>query len=307
MTSIVFPGQGSQFLGMAKDFYKSYPQSKEIFEIVENTTNLPIKDIIFDNKEGLLDITKYTQLSIFTASVAIYEAFKSIFPDLKVNFFLGHSLGEYSALTASNIISLEDCAYLLKNRGDIMNSAYPVNKSGMAAIIGLSCDQVENIIKENAIELDVANDNSPSQVVISGIMNNIQLCENIFMKNGAKKFVYLNVSAAFHSKIMEKAQQQMQLHLKKVTFKKPSNSVISNFSGTASTDEETIFKNLSNQMSNKVRWVESINYLEKTKEENIIEIGPGKVLSGLIKRITTKFNVYNLNRIEDIEGLKELK
>ena len=185
-----------------------------------------------------------------------------------------------------------------------MQDAYEENKSGMLAVIGLSCDKIENLIKKNSMNIEVANDNAPNQVVLSGIINDLKNSEKILLSHGAKKVVYLNVSAAFHSKIMKNAEKKMNDSLKKVDFKDPLYSIISNFSGESSNDKRIIFENLSNQMSNKVKWVDSIRLLELKKEKNIIEIGPGKVLTGIIKRISNGFNLFNLNEIIDIDKIQ---
>ena len=307
MTTLVFPGQGSQYLGMAKDFYENFEEARNVFELVEDCTHIKVKDIIFTNSSNFLNITKYTQICIFTASMAIFRVFKKVFKDThfaNINFVLGHSLGEYSALTASKSISIKNCAMLLKIRGELMQNAYPENESGMAAVIGLNCDIVEKIIKSNLIDIEVANDNAPGQVVISGIIENIKKTEDILIKNGAKKIVYLNVSAAFHSKIMKIAENKMKDHLSKINFCDSIYPIISNYSAKANQDKIVIFEQLSKQMSNKVKWLESINLLESKQEKNIVEIGPGKVLTSIIKRISKSFNLYNLNEINDIEKLK---
>ena len=306
MTTIVFPGQGSQYQGMARDFYDNFRVAKDIFNEVEEITEINIKDIVFENKEKLLDITKYTQLSIFTASIAIYEVFKQVFDTLDINFVLGHSLGEYTALVASKTLSLKDCIKLLKIRGDLMQNAYPENQSGMAAVLGLDFKIIESVIKEAQLNIEVANDNAPGQIVISGIVENLKNAENILHKNGAKKIIYLNVSAAFHSRIMNKAQEEMKKHLLLSNFNDSIFPVISNFSANANTDSNLILDNLSKQMSNMVRWTESIKYLEKMKETKIIEIGPGKVLTGLIKRISSNFKIFNINFVEDIKAFENV-
>ena len=175
------------------------------------------------------------------------------------------------------------------------------NMSGMAAIIGLDCNTVEKIIFDNNLKVEVANDNSPLQVVISGVKEDLSFSESVIMKNGAIKFIYLNVSAAFHSKIMKKAENKMKTFLNKVKFKEPSFPVISKFSAKDSNNSRVLFENLSNQMSNKVKWTESIQCLDNLNETKIIEIGPGKVLSGLIKRISKNFIVNNINSIYDLD------
>ncbi len=307
MTTLVFPGQGSQYEGMAKDFYDNFDVAREIFNKVEDSTKINIKDIIFYNKGNLLDITKYTQLSIFVTSMAIFEVFKELFGKKKIfndiNYVLGHSLGEYTALAASNSISLEDCSKLLKIRGELMQEAYPSNKSGMAAVLGLNCSKIESLIRDFSLSIEIANDNAPGQVVVSGIIEDIKDAEKILLQNGAKKIIYLNVSAAFHSKIMIKAEEKMKLSLLSYNFSNSIYPIISNYSACANSDKNIIFDNLSKQMSNKVKWFDSIKLLENMSEKNIVEIGPGKVLTGLIKRISSSFTLYSFNNIKDIEVL----
>ena len=306
MTSLVFPGQGSQFVGMSKDFNDEFALARETFDLIEDTTKINIRDIIFKNKLGLLDVTQFPQLAIFSSSIAIFKVLKKeIYNDeLFTNYSLGHSLGEYTALVASNAITVEDCSKLLKIRGELMQYSYKENMSGMAAILGLDCLKVENIISENNLKVEVANDNSPLQVVISGVKEDLTYAESIIMNNGAKKFLYLNVSAAFHSKIMKAAEVKMKNSLCKINFSNPLYSVISNYSGKATKDKLIIFDNLSKQMSSRVKWVDSIKLLESNNEKNIIEIGPGKVLTGIIKRISRKFNHFNINQVSDIKLLK---
>ena len=310
MTTLVFPGQGSQFVGMSKDFYNNFISAREIFNRIENTTDINIKDIIFENRDNFLNITKYTQLSVFTASMAIFEVFKELFRKtdlyLNINYVLGHSLGEYSALVASNTVSLEDCSKLLKIRGELMQDAYPENQSGMAAVLGLNCKDGELIIQDFSLKIEVANDNAPGQVVISGIIDDINKAKEILVLNGAKKIVYLNVSAAFHSRLMKIAEEKMQHELSSINFVNSIYFIVSNFSAGASKDKNVIFDNLSRQMSNKVKWTESIKLLENINERNIVEIGPGKILTGLIRRISSKFTIYNFNNIKDIEVLNNV-
>lgn len=310
MTAILFPGQGSQYIGMAKDFYDEFAIARETFEKIENSVKINLRDIIFNNESELINITKYTQLAIYSSSMCIFNVLKNEIDidKLFIKYSLGHSLGEYSALTASNAISIEDCSNLLKKRGELMQNAFKENMSGMVAIIGLNCTKVEKIITDNKLKVEVANDNSPMQVVISGIKEDLLKAENVIMKNGAKKFVHLNVSSAFHSKLMKNAEEKMKLLLNKVNFQNPSYYIISNFSAKETKDSKIIYSNLSKQMSNKVRWVESIECLENLNESEIIEIGPGNVLSGLIRRISNKFTLFNINSVEDLYNfVKEVK
>jgi len=306
MTAILFPGQGSQYIGMSEDFYNNFLNSKLVFEEVEDSTSIDVKKIIFKDPLNQLNLTNYTQLCIFTASYSIFRVIETEF-DLKnmnVNTMLGHSLGEYSALASSYKITLSDCAKLLKLRGDLMHRAINPNESGMAALIGLDSISIQNIIDEVNLDVQIANDNSPIQVVISGMINNIDKSRDIFLKNGVKKFVKLNVSAAFHSNLMLEAQNIMRKYIDETIFSDSSVSIISNFSSKISNNSETIKDSLINQMANKVRWKESINELEINNEKNLIEIGPGKVLSGLVKRITSSFEITSIDQMKDLELFK---
>ncbi len=305
MTIFVFPGQGSQHVGMAKDFYDKFDIAKKTFNEIEEYVNLDLKKIIFDNKEGLLDITNYTQISIFTASLTIFKTILDVteLDQKNINFVLGHSLGEYSALACSNKINLEDCSKILKKRGDLMNNAVTPNKTGMAALIGLSSKDVQNIISKFNLDLEIANDNSPIQVVISGDTNELDSKKEIFLNNKVKKFVKLNVSSAFHSKFMIDAQNQLANEIDNIEFISNETKLISNYTGQGSNDSAVLKNSLKEQMSNKVRWTESIQNLSKHSETKIIEIGPGKVLSGLIKRISNKFDIISVNTITDLEKL----
>ena len=228
MTVIVFPGQGSQFVEMGKDFYDSFQEVKETFNIISDVSKIDIKDIVFNNTSDLLNQTQFTQISIFTVSISLFQVLKkySGISDLKINFMLGHSLGEYSALCAANYFSIKDCAYLLKNSGELMKNAYEPNKSSMAAVIGIDCIKAEQIIKENNLQIEIANDNSPIQIVISGKKEEILNSETVFNGYGAIKFILLNVSAAFHSNLMLNAQKEMNKFIDHISFNESNINII---------------------------------------------------------------------------------
>ena len=303
MTTLVFPGQGSQFLGMSKDFYDNFEVAKSTLNEIQDYVKMDLKSIIFENRDNLLNFTNYTQISIFTASVIIFRTLiKETKLDFsKIEFMLGHSLGEYTALACSNKLSLEECSLVLKKRGQLMHDATSSNKTGMAALIGKDADYVDNIIKKNNIDIQIANDNSPIQVVISGKIDLIKNYRNLFLQNDIKKYVILNVSAAFHSQFMEEAQKTLGDEIESLNFFTNHIKIISNYNSSISNDTSTIKKALKNQMANKVQWTQSIRQLENNGQKKIIEVGPGKVLSGLIKRISSNFDIISINEISDLD------
>ncbi len=308
MTSIIFPGQGSQFLGMTKDFFDNFKIAQDTIAEIEDATSISIKKIIFGNDDNLLNITNFTQISIFAGSMSIYQTLEKNFgfSNLNIHNMLGHSLGEYSALAAAKSLTISQASSLLKIRGELMNSAIEPNTTNMAALIGLNCEDIISIIKNNNVNVEIANDNSPLQIVISGSNHDIENSEQIFLSNGIKKFVKLNVSAAFHSKFMIEAQKKLSFEIDKINFVDPSCAIVSNFDASINKSINKIIENLKLQMSNRVRWTESIKNIEEKGESQIIEIGPGKVLSGLIKRISNKFDIISINNIQDLEQLKKL-
>tara|TARA_B100000575_G_scaffold290158_1_gene293278 strand:+ start:1660 stop:2574 length:915 start_codon:yes stop_codon:yes gene_type:complete len=304
MTTFVFPGQGSQFVGMSKDFYENFTIAKTTFEEIEDYTKINLKEIIFEDNKNKLNLTNYTQIAIFTASLSIFKTYQNE-KDLKldsINTMLGHSLGEYSALACSEKLSLKDCSIILKQRGELMNSAIKPNETGMAALIGLSASEVQNIIDKNNLNIQIANDNSQMQIVVSGNHINLDQSMPIFLDNKIKKFIKLNVSAAFHSNFMLEAQKDLSIEIDKLNFIQNNVNIVSNFNAKISNENLDIKESLKNQMSNKVRWTESIINLEKYGENSIIEIGPGKILSGLIKRISPNFAIKTVNSISDLDN-----
>jgi len=303
MTAIVFPGQGSQYLNMSMDFNENFDVARKVFQEIEDSTQINIRKIIAENPSDKLNQTKYTQISIFSASMAIYKSLLNKVGNeiIKPNIFLGHSLGEYTALAAGNFINIADASKLIKKRGDLMHSSIKPNVSGMAAIIGKNADFIDDLIKKNNLKLVIANDNSPMQVVVSGLIEDIISSEQFFSENGVKRYVKLNVSAAFHSDFMNDAQRELINVIDKINFKNSNLPIISNYDSKINSNLESIIYALKNQMANRVRWTDSIIKLEETDTTQIIEIGPGKVLSGLISRITKKFDIKSIDKIEDLK------
>ncbi len=302
MTSIVFPGQGSQYIGMAKDFSDNFKISKMTFEEIEDYTNIDIRKIIFENEENKLNLTKFTQICIFACSYVIFKTYinEKNFDITNVKVMMGHSLGEYTALACSKKIQLKDCCLILKKRGELMQNAVTPNHTGMAALIGKDSNFIKKIIDDNKLNVEIANDNSPVQIVISGLIDEIKKNKDIFLNNNIKKFVELNVSAGFHSKFMLEAQDYLSSEIQKLHFEENDIQIISNYDANIYNDTLSIKKNLQLQMANKVNWTDSIKKLEATGENTILEIGPNKVLSGLINRISKNFDIKSINKIEDL-------
>ncbi len=302
MIAFIFPGQGSQYLEMAKDFYDNFAIAKDTIDEIEDIVSINLKKIIFSDNNELLNQTNYTQISIFACSVSIY---KTLFKENNLNLsdidvMLGHSLGEYTALACSNKLDLKNASLVLKKRGELMHNSLKKNEFGMAALIGLSVKEIEKIIKENKMDIEIANDNSPIQVVISGKIENLNNYENIFKNYNLKKFIKLNVSSAFHSHYMLNAQNVLKDYIEKLEFNYNEIKIISNFNSQITNDNDKIKNALKEQMASRVRWTDSIKMLEKVSVKQIIEIGPGKVLSGLIKRISSSFDIKSVNKINEI-------
>ena len=302
MTTIVFPGQGSQNIGMGRDFNNNFEIAKIAYEEIEDYSQINLRKIIFENQDSKLDLTQFTQICIFATSYVIFKTYLSE-TDLKlnnINVMMGHSLGEYTALACSNKVSLKECTIILKKRGELMNNAVIEVDTGMVALIGKDSNYVQKIIDDNNLEIEIANDNSPLQIVISGEKKELSKSKDLFLDLGIKKFVELNVSAAFHSKFMYQAQEKLSEYINLLNFLENKINIISNYDANIYNDNISIKKNLQLQMANKVNWTESIKKLEEIGENDILEFGPGKVLSGLINRISKSFNIKSINTIEDL-------
>ena len=306
MTAIIFPGQGSQYVNMSMDFNENFDVARKVFQEIEDSTHINIRKIITENPLDNLNQTNYTQISIFSASMAVYKSLLTEFgiEIIKPKILLGHSLGEYSALVAGNLINITDASILIKKRGELMHSSIEPNVSGMAAIIGKNADFIDDIINKNNLKIVIANDNSPMQVVVSGLIEDINSSEQVFSENGIKRYVKLNVSAAFHSNFMDDAQNKLINEIDKINFKNSNLPIISNYDSIINSNTDSIKNALKNQMANRVRWTDSIKRLEETDTTQIIEIGPGKVLSGLITRISKKFDIKSIDKIEDLKKIK---
>ena len=305
MRAVLFPGQGSQYVGMGSDFYKKYDSTKFFFKMVDKTLGFSLSNIILNGPEEELKLTQNTQPAIMTVGVCIFNVLNQEF-GLNLNnarFFAGHSLGEYTALVCGGSLTIERAAYLLHERGKSMQDAIHPDQGSMIAILGMRVDEVEKEInllpKEEACE--IANDNSSSQVVVSGKKAAIDILSNNLKKKG-KRGILLPVSAPFHCSLMKKAAGNMKDKIEKTNFLKSKPNIISNVTAKEEMDVNRIKPLLIDQITSRVRWRESVNYMIKKGVTNFLEIGPGKVLSGLVKKINRDVEVSNINSIDDIKN-----
>jgi len=304
MRAVLFPGQGSQYVGMGSDFYNKFDLVKKIFKTVDDSLGFSLSNLILNGPEEKLKLTQNTQPAIMTVGVSIFNVLKNEFGmDLnKSKFFAGHSLGEYSALVCAGSLTLERAAFLLNERGKSMQEAVPIGEGAMIAILGMTIEEIENEInlmpKDEVCE--IANDNSNGQVVVSGKK---KIIENLSkkLKEKKKKGILLPVSAPFHCSLMKKAADNMKDKIENTNFLKPDPNIISNVTAKEERDINKIKPLLIDQITSRVRWRESVNYMIQEGVKDFLEIGPGKVLSGLVKKINRDVNISNINSIEDIK------
>ena len=304
MFSVIFPGQGSQIVGMGKEFYTKFDTVKKLFNDADEILGFSISNLILEGPKDKLDLTENTQPAIFLVGYSIFQLLKKEFNiDLnKANFFAGHSLGEYTALASANALSFSDTLRILKIRGNAMQSAVPKGEGGMVAVLGSEIEKVEKIIEENKdkYECFIANDNSNGQLVVSGNNNEIEKFI-LDLKSNSIKNIKLSVSAPFHCKLMKKATDIMGKEIEKLEFKDPKNILISNVTAKEITSSSLLKDLLIKQIESRVRWRESVILMINKGVSQFIEIGPGKILSGLIKRTDKNIKVNAINHEEDIK------
>ena len=305
MFAVMFPGQGSQAIGMAKEFYDRYSFVKNIFKKADEVLEFPISKLILEGPSDQLNITENTQPSIFLVSYSIFSVVKSEFNiDLnKAKYFAGHSLGEYSALTAANSIDFENAIRLLKKRGRSMQLAVPFGEGAMIAILGQEIKDIEKILLNIGVEnCQIANDNCPGQIVVSGTLSEINKLIDTLKKLSVKN-IKLPVSAPFHCKLMKTSTEIMKKEINNTKFNTPSPKIISNVNALEQDNIDTIKNLLIEQIESTVKWRESVQYMIKNGVKKFIEIGPGKVLTGLVKRIDKNVESYSINNDEDIKKI----
>jgi [acyl-carrier-protein] S-malonyltransferase len=302
MKAIVFPGQGSQYVEMGKDFYDNFSEAKEVFHEVDDALGFKLSNIILNGPKETLDLTENTQPAIMTVGVAIYKTLKKQkIKDLKDYFFFaGHSLGEYTSLICSNSLTLKDGAKILKERGKSMQEAVPVNVGAMAAVLGAEIDLINQVINKNKSNDGVAqisNDNCPGQIVISGNKDKINKIVDDLKTNYSKKAILLPVSAPFHCSLMQPSADKMNHILIKTNFLQPEINIVSNVTAKKIDSFEEIPSLLTKQITHHVRWRESVDFMKKNGVKHFIEIGPGKALTGMIKRIGKELTTTTIDNI----------
>ena len=306
MFSILFPGQGSQFVGMANEFYENFSFVKEYFSQADDLLKKKISKIILDGPKEILDETENTQPAIFLVSYSLFKVIEkeTNFDIKKANYFAGHSLGEYSALCCAGSISFEQTLKLLDKRGKAMQNSITDGRGGMVAVLGTEINEVTKIINDNLKNFTcyIANDNSDGQIVVSGKISCLDKF-SIELKKNNIKFVKLSVSAPFHCPLMGNATNDMKKVISDTDFKNPYVSIISNVTAKPVNESNTIKKLLIEQIEKPVRWRESVKTMISQRTNKFIELGPGKVLSGLVKRIDRNVQLNQINNLDDIKIL----
>lgn len=300
--AFLFPGQGSQFIGMGKELYEQVPAAKRLFDEADETLETKLSSLIFEGDAEELTLTYNAQPALLTTSIAVLEKFKEsgITPD----FTAGHSLGEYSALVAAGALSFKDAVYTVRKRGEFMNEAVPAGEGAMAAILGMDAEalkQVTDKVTEEGNLVQLANLNCPGQIVISGTAKGVELASELAKENGAKRAIPLEVSGPFHSELMKPAAEKLKEVLDACDIKDADVPVISNVSADVMTEKADIKEKLIEQLYSPVRFEESINKLIAEGVTTFIEIGPGKVLSGLVKKVNRRLKTIAVSDPETIE------
>ena len=301
--TFVFPGQGAQVIGMGQTLARAYPKSRIVYEEVDDALNFKLSKLIWDGEIEELTLTENAQPALMATSIATLRAMEEegISSNI-VKYFAGHSLGEYSALCAAGALDLADTARLLRLRGKSMQKAVPIGVGAMAAILGLNFELVEKIAQEASQKqvCQAANDNDPNQVVISGNLEAVERAIILAKEKGAKRALILPVSAPFHCKLMQPASDVMAEAFSKVSFKIPSSPIVANYTALPVVDPSEIQNLLIKQITGRVRWRETINFISRNGVDKVIEIGSGKALTGMIRRINKDINCYNIGSLDDL-------
>lgn len=308
-TAYIFPGQGSQSVGMGKEFYDNYDEARTVYKKADSVLGYSISDICFNGDSEKLNLTKNTQPAILTTSLAILEVLRKEL-SVEISATAGHSLGEYGSLYLSGVLTLEEAIKITGERARLMNEAAENTQGGMAAILGLTEEVVKKGIDELSKEgvISVANYNCPGQIVITGEKALIEKSSDVFSELGAKRVVPLSVSGAFHSKLMENASEKFEEIINNINFKDPTIPVYENIDGNKILSGKELKQRMPKQIYSSVMWTQATTNMIKDGIATFVEIGSGKVLSGLIKKINPEVKICNINSIETLQStISELK
>ena len=303
-TAIIFPGQGAQKVGMAQDLFNNNDQATEILTSAAKTLDFDILETMFTDEEGKLGETENTQPALLTHSLALLAALKNLNPD----FTMGHSLGEYSSLVAADVLSFEDAVKIVRKRGQLMVQAFPTGVGSMAAVLGLDFDKVDEICKSLSSDdkiIEPANINCPGQTVVSGHKALIDELVEKGKSLGAKRVMPLAVSGPFHSSLMKVIEEDFSSYINQFEWRDAKFPVVQNVNAQGETDKEVIKSNMVKQLYSPVQFINSTEWLIDQGVDHFIEIGPGKVLSGLIKKINRDVKLTSIQTLEDVKGWNE--
>tara|TARA_B100000123_G_scaffold270697_1_gene249044 strand:- start:537 stop:1478 length:942 start_codon:yes stop_codon:yes gene_type:complete len=306
MSALLFPGQGSQVVGMGLEFYSNFKIVKQIFKQADENLNFQISKLILEGPENELQLTKNTQPAILTVSYSIFKVLKEEFNFnlSSFNFFAGHSLGEYSALVCADSIKFKDALYLLHERGKAMQDAVPVGMGSMVAVLGMKTDEIIDLLKTEKLNngvCEIANDNANGQTIVSGNKVDVELFQKI-LKEKKIKSIPLKVSAPFHCTLMKPAAEKMEKKINDTNFRNPSIRIVNNVTANPEENSVEIKKLLVKQIFSTVKWRQSILKMSEEGVKNFVEIGPGKVLTGMVKRTIKDVNCFSINSISDIKN-----
>ncbi|TCL56986.1 [acyl-carrier-protein] S-malonyltransferase [Kineothrix alysoides] len=301
-TAFIFPGQGAQYVGMGKDFYEGFTVSREMFELAEKAVGLDVASLCFEENERI-HITEYTQIAMLATEVAILKAIeeKGYKPDVTA----GLSLGEYGALAAAGIMSPEDIFRIVRKRGIYMQEAVPQG-GAMTAVLGLPADIIEKICEKIEGSVSIANYNCPGQIVITGEAHAVEKAGSQLLEEGAKRCIPLNVSGPFHSPLLAGAGEKLGEELQSAEVNDIGVPYLSNVTGDYVTDKEQVKPLLVRQVSSSVKWQQSVERMLEDGVDTFIEIGPGKTLSGFIRKINKDVKAINIEKVEDLEKLEQI-